>query len=335
MTPEQVSTPEQPAAGPAPADLKPVWVRRALRATGALVTMGVVAWGALLLANHLDERRDVADNVAARQQIAGAPPHVASMPEDPRMRMYLDTPVNWSPVRLVKFGEDLAYFSSGLSQVHPNKMFHGIADGFSRAADTPEARAAAKQYEGVPAVTKLWRLHMHMGQLHGIAFFLHAPPDLAAARAGTLKTEPGGLILGFQKNAGWEYITFFFPAGLNLDAYLRQFGPAPQALRELGPEVGRHLVPTLALGSGGTGLTGATSTKGARTVFCKAVGRSDEALKRTVAALKRRGWESRLPPGAKEQPGRHVLGSPQGELWITASDLNQVGGLITVLLDVR
>lgn len=287
------------------------WTRRIL----ALVATGLFLAGGVLLAHWLREREALSD-LRFQAGSAGADRPEGPRPGDPRMRTFLPEEVVYGPVRRIAFGKDSALFAAGSSTRGPDEVFGAIVERSRRRLDRDMLDRLAK--EGPSAAVAL-RLNYCTGSIPGGAFCLRLAPDVEAARDGRLVLEPGGVILAWGEADRWHYVTFYFPQGLDLDAFLESHGAPRDALAPLGPEAAAALEPTLRLGSDGPA-----------TVLCRAQGRARDAIDRTAAALERAGWETvHREEGETEA---RVLRGPGGEVWLSTSDAERVGGLVTVMI---
>ena len=69
---------------------------------------------------------------------------------------------------------------------------------------------------------------------------MRLPPDIESIRRGILRTEPGVVVLALEGHDRWQYLTFYFPRGLDLDALIRIVAGPSSRLDALGPAPRRH-----------------------------------------------------------------------------------------------
>jgi len=109
------------------------------------------------------------------------------------------------------------------------------------------------------------------------------PPAPAALEDGRLRLEPGGVVLGWDYGTKWEYVVFYFPEGLDLEAFTQIRAPSAESIAVLGREGREALVPELRIGGSEPGEPA--------TVLCRARGPAGAALDRVAAGLASRGFQ--------------------------------------------
>ena len=290
-------------------------------------TVGLLLAAGLLLADWLRAREQVGAGLNATLTEARGQ-GLEDVPEsafDPRMDGWMPGTVGFSQPRLTSFGDDRALFSAGPSLAPPEEVFGAVVARMERGVTEEAARRALAM--GPSAMAAL-RMQVTAGLFPGGAFLLRLAPRLDEVQAGRLRLEPGGVMLAWQVAAErWEYVLFYFPDGLDLDAFIRRFGAPERALEPLGPVARHYLEPTLQLDPAAWGTPDAA---GPRTVICKARGTPREAISQATRELEERGWLL-VPPRGAEDGSMAVLEGPGGSIWIATSEPEVTGGLVTVL----
>lgn len=328
-----MTAPTDPAAPPRPAATVPArparrWPSRVLAAASVVL----FAAGALRIGAWLRERRELAEHVASPRRRDAATAAPAIVPADPRMAAYLPATVRFGPVRRMPFGRDEAYFAAGPSRTPPGTVFGEILRRFEPASDPASLRRAIEQ--GPSALAGL-RTAPTIGKFPGGVSLVHLPASSAAAeRAGPdadverLATEPGGVVLAFDYGDRFEYAVFFFPSGLDVEAFTRAATPRPDALAALGPEAVDALSPELRLGADGRGEL--------VTTLCRAKGPAGAAMERVAKGLARQGYKElagvRPSEDGADADVVRVLEGPRGTIWLTTSEREVDGGLVTVTM---
>jgi len=286
----------------------------------AIVAAALFVWGALLLTDWLNERKDAGRPIAAPR--TGARSLV--IPEaqvDPRALAYRSKRVEFSPVRAERVGADQALFFAGPSPDGPAVVFGEI---LRRTEQGITEKVAHEILAMGPSAQVALRLQHTVGRMPGGAFLLRLPPDIAAAKSGRSKLEPGAVMLAYDCGSFWEYVCFFFPQGLDLDALLKAHAaPPPRVLLPLGERASRYLEPTLDLGGGRGGL---------RTVLCRAKGETGTAVDRCLEEMERAGWRRVHRGDEAAHESIYVLQRPEGEVWIHAANRSVTGGVVTVMI---
>ena len=197
------------------------------------MAVALFGWGSLLLADWLHDRETLGAGSAAGVGARGASPAYRTVPRDPRMKPWLDKSVAWSPTRKTKFGKDTALLATGSSVEGPGEVFVRLLESLAEATD---ARSARESLRREPTAAAALRLNATVSNGPICASLVRLPLDAAAAAGGRLRTEPGAVVLAFRAQARWDYVTFFFPAGLDLDALVRDSAPPPRSIEVLGSE---------------------------------------------------------------------------------------------------
>jgi hypothetical protein len=274
------------------------------------------------LADWLRERADLG-RPAGSARSAGTRPPADVVARDPRMEPWLDPKVVWGPTRRTTFGKDTALLVTGSSPDGPALVFERrlveLAQGLGTSGLVEAVRAG-------PSAAAALRLNATVSNGPICAALVRLPPDVRGAVKGTLKTEPGVVILAFRAPDRWDYVTFWFPDGLDLTALARETAPPPQVLKPLGPEAERSLVPTLALGGEG-------ATRGSKTILCRSQGPAGAAIDRVATSLLHRGWRDAEAHVEEKTPGARVLTGPSGTVWMATTDGERTDGLVTVLVE--
>ena len=320
--------PPPPSAAPsAPPSAKPersgarLWTGRA----AALAVVVLFGWGTILMAGWLRERGDLArpipSPVSPQKSVRDA------VIREPLLDPWLDPAVSWGPVRRTSFGRDPALLVTGPSADGPDLVFERRLLAFARSLPIDGLAQAIR--EG-PSATRAFRLNATLSAGPICASLVRLPPDVLASRGGTLRTEPGLVMLAFHAPKRslhpWDYVTFFFPKGLDLSALARESAPPPRVLAVLGAEAQRFLVPTLALGAD-------AHTQGSRTVLCRSVGTAGYAIDRVADALQSDGWRPLEGDPASRPPGTRVLTGPKGTVWMATTDVDRPDGLVSILVE--
>ena len=318
--PPASSTPPPAPATKSPPRSAPLWMGR----VAAIVVVVLFGWGTLLLADWLRERGDLHRPVT--QPLTRENLIRDAVIREPLLDPWLDPAVAWGPVRKTSFGRDPALLVTGPSADGPDAVFERRLLAFAQSL--PIDGLAQSIREG-PSATRALRLNATLSAGPVCASLVRLPPDVVASRGGTLRTEPGLVMLAFHvpmRLHPWDYVTFFFPKGLDLSALARESAPPPRVLAMLGPEAQRFLVPTLALG-------GDTKAQGSRTVLCRSVGTAGYAIDRVAEALERQGWRSVDSDPSGRPPGTRALTGPKGTVWMATSDVDRTDGLVSVLVE--
>jgi hypothetical protein len=170
------------------------------------------------------------------------------------------------------------------------------------------------------------RVHAATGHAGPAVYLSRMPPEVRAD--GGLRLEPGGVLLGFPAPHGWDYVGFFFPAGLDLDALLHdpRHRATPESLSPIPAPARERLEPVIALDAFGA--------PGVRSVICRARGAAGPAVEQAALALEGEGW-SRLSRRTAPAPGEAWAlssrrGGRGGELWIETPERSREGGLVTI-----
>ena len=290
----------------------------------ALVSVGLFGAGSLLLSDWLRDRSAVDERVAhgLTERPEPLPALEAAQDVDPRMRIWLDEKVRYGPARLLAFGRDRAWFAVGTTTEGPLEVFPRV---LGRVAAGFDAKAADAVLREGPSASVALRLSASIGTIPGGASLVRLPPDVAAIRRGNVRTEPGVVVLAIQGLDLWQYLTFYFPQGLDLDALIRTSRPSPHVLDALGPSVEGALEPALS-------FSGEGRASGPSTVLCRARGRTGEAIDRVANSLSRRGWRDAEEGIEGRRSTARVMTGPDATVWMMAADRNQLDGMVTVLI---
>ena len=320
--------PDDPTNRRAPSEARPP-ARRWPGRVAALLAVALFGASGVLLADWVSDRDRVAERLeqgaphAVEEDLArGTAPEPAP---DARMAPWLDGSATYSPARRVAFGRDRAWFTVGTSTATPDEVFARRMASWASAVDAAALEGVAK---AGPSAAIGMRLAASVATIPGGASLMRLPPDPLAARRGLLRTEPGGVILALAGHGRWEYLTFYFPEGLDLDALIheaRSSKTGPRVLDALGPEAIEALEPALSLG--GDDRTGAPTT-----VLCRAHGPAGAAIDRVAGGLVGRGWRDATEGAEARDPGTRVLTGPDATVWMATADREQTGGLVTVLI---
>lgn len=281
---------------------------------GVVLTGALFLAGALLLADWLRSR----DAAFAPQAVPQAPRAIVEPATDPRIEPFLGGGVLWSPPRPDRFGHSPALFVVGHDRRGPKEVFAQMLGG----GWDDEARKAVIQ--AGPSAAVALRAQATVGVMPSGAFLVRLAPDLDAARAGRLVTEPGAVTLAFPTRVGWDYVTWAFPEGLDLDGLPASMQAPPESLRGLEGAADRVLDPVLALGA---------SKAGPQTVLCRARGKPADAVRDVAQRLERLGWLRRY--AADRDEGTRVvrvLERGRREVWLAAADSAGAGGMVSVML---
>ena len=296
------------------------WFAR-ITAVVALVTLGL---GSLFLASWFRDRRETARETVATHEPVHAGTPVVAVPIDPRMQAYLAHSIAFNPVREVRFGKDRALFCAGPSRRRPEDVFGGILKTWEPQLDPVAIRAAL--INDLTA-TALLRLHVTTGMFPGGAFLVRLAPDPTSYASGHLRLEPGGAMLAWDEGDSWQYAVFYFPHGIDIEAFTEQNAPPPNALAALGPEASRSLVPAMVLGD-------PDRETGASTVLCVSKGLAGAAVDRVADAMTRAGFRD-VTAGPSVEAGEEivrVLRGPTSTVWLSTTDPAHDGGLVTVTI---
>ena len=212
------AAPPPPTATSAPVAPRPA--RRWPGRVAALLTVGLFGAGSLFLSDWLRDRSAV--DARIEEGLTGRQvPLLATEPAqdaDPRMTPWLDANVLYGPARRLAFGRDRAWFAAGTSAEGPQQVFARLLGRVAAGFDAKAVEAVVR--EGPSAAVAL-RLSASIGRIPGGASLVRLPADTAAIRRGNLRTEPGVVVLALEAMDHWEYLTFYFPKGLDLDALIR------------------------------------------------------------------------------------------------------------------
>lgn len=338
MTTTERETPGVPApaararAAEASPRRKPRWTSRVL-AVASVLLFGA---GALVIASWLRERRELAEAVATPHRRDPAAAGTTFVQPDPRMAPYLSTNVRYGPVRKMPFGVDVAYFTAGPSKTPPGTVFGEILRRFAPATDEESRRRVLARG---PSAVEALRAQPTLAKFQGGVALVHlAPVPVGLSPASTddaepefehLTTEPGGVVLAFDYGDDkWEYAVFFFPNGLDVETFTRTTTPPPDALASLGADAVDALTPQLRLGGDGRG--------GLVTTLCRANGPAGAAVDRVAKGLSKQGFKElagvRSGGGGDDVDVVRVLEGPRGTIWLTTSEREVDGGLVTVTM---
>lgn len=295
----------------------------------AILSVGLFGGAGLMLADWVRDRGRVSERLEHGTSVEAPRRAPAAEPKerepDPRMATWLDGGVTYGPSRRVGFGRDRAWFTVGTSREAPDVVFARRMTAWAMAID---ATAFEGMVKAGPSAAVALRLSASVAVIPGGAALVRLPPDASASLRGALRTEPGGVILASSRRGRWEYLTFWFPEGLDLDALLREAKSsktAPRVLEAIGPEALAAFEPALSLS--GEGAEG-----GPATVLCRARGPAGAAIERVASGLSGRGWRD-AEQGVKDRDsGTRVLTGPDATVWMATADPSQVGGLVTVLI---
>jgi len=298
----------------------------------AVVSVALFATGSLWIASWLRERRELSEALATPHAHDAATSAPFFVEPDPRMRAYLASSVRFSRVRRMPFGADTAYFATGSSKSPPGTVFGEILRHFEPATDPASTRRAIAQ--GPSALAAL-RTAPTIGKFPGGVSLVRLAPAPVATSADPeaelehLATEPGGVVLAFDYGDDkWEYAVFFFPEGLDIETFTRTTAPRPDALAALGPEAVDALAPELRLGTDGRGEL--------VTTLCRAKGPAGAAVDRVAKGLAKRGFRElagrRSADDGLDDDVVRILEGPRGTIWLTTSEREVDGGLVTVTM---
>lgn len=284
-------------------------------ATGALFLAGC-----LLLTGWLRDREAVQSMPGASATGAAGVPPLRTVDLQPEHTAWLGGGVSWGPARQDDFGGSRTLFVSGHAKDAPHVVFRRMI------GPGPDEATQARIVDAGPSAQIALRLQATVGRMPQGAFLVRLPADVAAAREGQLRTEPGAVTLAFQGSRGWSYITWIFPEGLDLDRLGAAFRAPPDTLAALPAAHARHLEPIVAFGG----------THGPRTVLCRARGRAVQAVEAVSTLLEQQGWERRY---VKERTGQsvvRVLAQGERQVWLSAGESKRggsvEGGLVSVVL---
>lgn len=310
----------KPSAAPVPS--RPV--RRWPSRLAAVASVALFAGGALRIADWMRERRELSESVGtAGPADASARRAPLFVEPDPRMRDYLVPSARFGPVRRMPFGRDPALFASGSSRAGPEVVFADILRAWAPEEGVESLRRAVR--EG-PSAVGLLRVRATVGEFPGGASLVRLPPAPASLEDDRLRLEPGGVVLGWDYGTKWEYVIFYFPQGLDLDAFTETAAPPAESIALLGREGRETLIPELRLGGSEPGEPS--------TVLCRSRGPAGTAVDLVAEGLASRGFRdvsgTRLE-GGEEQVVR-VLEGPKGTVWLTTTERGQEGGLVTVTM---
>lgn|GEM_PF-5288607 len=299
-------------------------VRRWPSRLAAAASVALFAGGALRIAHWMRERRELSEAMDAPPPAGTAAGHAPLFVEpDPRMRDYLVPSARFGPVRRMPFGRDPALFAAGTSRAGPDVVFADILRAWAPAEGVESLRRAVR--DG-PSAVGLLRVRATAGEFPGGASLVRLSPAPAALEAERLRLEPGGVVLGWDYGTKWEYVVFYFPQGLDLDAFTETTAPPAESIALLGREGRETLVPELRLGG--------TEPGEPSTVLCRSRGPAGTAVDRVAEGLASRGFRdvsaTRIE-GQEEQVVR-VLEGPKGTVWLTTTERGQDGGLVTVTM---
>ena len=283
------------------------------RLLAVVVTGALFLAGALLLADWLRDR-DAAFGIATPR---AEPPRVLDQALDPRVEAFLGGGVAWAPPRLDHFGPSPAALVVGHDLRAPKEVFARMLGG----GWDDEARRAALR--AGPSAAVALRTQATVGVMPTGAFLVRMPPDLAAAAEGRLRTEPGAVTLAFPAARGWDYVTWAFPEGLDLDGLPAAFRAPPQVLTPLDGAADHLLEPVFAFGGDGVGP---------RTILCRAQGGTGDVVREVAARLRSRGWVRHYASDAQDMRAVRVLRHGQQEIWLTAASTGKTGGMVSVML---
>jgi hypothetical protein len=317
-----VTTAAPPA--PSPSAPAPRPARRWPGRVAALATVLMFGAGSLLLADWLRERSAVDERLEhALSRRSGAALDAKAAPEvDPRMATWLDPAVRYGPARRMPFGRDRALFAVGTSTEGPQEVFPRL---LGRMAAGFDAKAVDSVVRAGPSAVVALRLSASIGRIPGGASLVRLPPDVASIRRGIVRTEPGVVVLALEGHERWQYLTFYFPEGLDLDALIRSSRADPRVLDALGPAAGEVLQPALT-------FSGEDRMGGPSTVICKARGRAGAAIDKVADSLARRGWRDAEQGLEERRVGARVMAGPDATVWMTTVDREQMDGMVTVLI---
>lgn len=284
-------------------------------ATGALFLVGC-----LLLTDWLRDREAVQSMPGTSTRGAAGVPPMKTVELKPEHTAWLGGGVAWGPARPDDFGGSRTLFVTGHTKDPPHVVFRRMIGPGPDEATRAEIAAAG------PSAQIALRLQATVGRMPQGAFLVRLPADVAAARDGHLRTEPGAVTLAFEGRRGWSYITWIFPEGLDLDRLGAAFRAPPGTLSALPAAHAEHLEPIVAFGG----------TQGPRTVLCRARGRPVKAVEAVATLLEKQGWERRY---VKERTGRsvvRVLAQGDRQVWLSAGESSRgdsdEGGLVSVVL---
>lgn len=308
---------------PAPAPSPPPRKGRVFDRVSAVAAVLLFGAGAFLVAGWLRDRNAVQGG-PEREYATAAPPadrEVPAPPVDPRMEEWMDKAVNWGPLRAVSFGHHLSWFTAGPSHEHPAAVFGRALKRWQQQM-TDEMRR--RTIEAGPSAAVALRLQATTGSLPQCAFLVRMPLDAEAAKKRKLRTEPGGVALAFPARGDWEYVLFWFPAGMDFDDLAPEFKPEPGVLAVLGPEA--DLLDPRAV------LRASPGAAGGATVLCRSRGPAGAAIDRLVSGLESRGWHGIVGSRREGLERAVALTGPRESVWIDTADRDADGGLVTVVL---
>jgi hypothetical protein len=288
------------------------------RIAASLVTTAAFMGGAVLLADWLREREEL----AAPLSVAQTPPLKAVEP-DVRMRPYLPDGVAFGPVRPVAWGAQRGVFAAGASTEGPEDVFARVVAALNPGHGPEAVRATLRQG---PSLSGALRMQVTVGVLPGSAFLVRLPLDVEATARGDVALEPGGVMLAFPTSYGWDYVSFFFPDGLDLRAWGEESMRVPKdPLAPLGTDVAAMFEPQLELPSAGVEGEGSGAA-----VLCRAKGVAGEAVERAGRTLEGRGYRRLYATADDRAESTWVLERRDTQVWMSAPDRMQKGGLVTV-----
>ncbi len=303
---------------------RPRWPSRAL----AVATVALFTAGALFLARGLRGRGasdvDLRAGGAAGAGATAEPARPAG--SDPRLDAWLDPSVDFGPPRETRFGPAKALAYSGAGAPGP-----GGGGGRRRApgSGSGDERTARAVREMGPSAAAALRLQASVGRWEGGAFLVRLPPE--ARSDGRLRLEPGGMLLALAAPHGWDYVGFYFPDGLDLDALLGdpRARPRPDALAPIPSEGVAALEPVLSLDAFAD--AGPRAGRGPRSVLCRARGEAGDAVDRAAASLEAAGYRT-LSREAEAPQDARALSGPAATVWIATPDRRRAGGPVTIMV---
>lgn len=292
-----------------------------------LLCVALFAGGALLMADWLHERGTLGGTVLDPASEGGGL-RAAPVPRLlPTMDAHVDREIGFGPVRVVSFGASSAWMSVASSKEPPEDVFTRVL--MRRAGGLSEETIQSYVRMG-PSVQAAMRMQVSVGRFAAGAFLLHLPPDVEAVRQGDLRFEPGAITLAFRTASGWDYVAFYFPDGLDLSGLVGARSHARHALDGLGADVSAILEPRLRIPL--DGLPGPDERREGGIILCRARrGTAGSAVASVASRLEGRGWRRLLSPVGDEH-SLCVLRRPSQEIWLSATEAAQQGGVVTVVI---
>jgi hypothetical protein len=293
-----------------------------VRAVQAVATLALLLLAAGAFARWVRDRASLAPESGAgtAADAPGAPPAawLEGAPRTAWADLYLDRGVAFGPMRPVEFGCSDALFSVGHSPDGPDVVFPRLR--LRLRVDPPDLASAPSPLRAT------FRSNAVVGRFEGGASFVHLPLDLGGS-PDVLRTERGAALLALRAEAGWRYLLFLFPNGLQLSAGGRLEAVEP-SVAELGSRVSRVIEPLRRIPFGAL-----PAASGCQMTLCRWRASGPSRMTDLRRELAREGWRSPLDERLEDAGRVAVLERDGRRAWIVENEEEAADTVLVMVWD--